>query len=56
LNALEAELKIDEADEPGSNVEHNLQGLTVLYIGGRPRIDQPIESDCRKEGRHGAFA
>jgi hypothetical protein len=49
--ALEAELKIDEADESGLKVEHGLHGLTVLYVGGRPGlIDQLKEIVTRRGG------
>jgi hypothetical protein len=48
--ALEAELKIDEADEPGSNVQHALQGLTVLYVGGRPGLIDQLKAIVARRG------
>jgi len=49
--ALEAELNIDDAGEPGLDVEHNLHGVTVLYVGGRPGlIDQLKEIVTRRGG------
>ena len=41
VTALEAELKMDEADQPGLDIEHDLNGLTVLYVVWTPgSIDQ----------------
>ena len=48
--ALEAELKIDEADEPGVSLEHNLRGLTVLYVGGRPGLIDQLKAIVTKRG------
>jgi hypothetical protein len=48
--ALEAELKIDEAGEPGLGVEHNLHGLTVLYVGGRPGLIDQLKAIVTKRG------
>lgn len=48
--ALEVELKIDDADEPGLNVEHNLHGLTVLYVGGRPGLIDQLKAIVTKRG------
>jgi hypothetical protein len=48
--ALEAELKIDEADEPSLNFEHNLQGLTVLYVGGRPGLIDHLKAIVARRG------
>jgi Uncharacterized protein conserved in bacteria (DUF2325) len=48
--ALEAELKIDEADESGLDVEHNLQGLTVLYVGGRPGLIDQLKAIVARRG------
>jgi hypothetical protein len=48
--ALEAELKIEEADEPSLGVEHNLHGLTVLYVGGRPGLIDQLKAIVTKKG------
>jgi outer membrane murein-binding lipoprotein Lpp len=48
--ALEAELKIDEADKPGVSLEHNLRGLTVLYVGGRPGLIDQLKAIVTKRG------
>jgi Uncharacterized protein conserved in bacteria (DUF2325) len=50
VTALEAELKIDEADESGLGVEHNLQDLTVLYVGGRPGLIDQLKAIVTKRG------
>ena len=36
--ALDAELKIDDADGRGAKVDRDLDGVTVLYVGGRPGL------------------
>jgi hypothetical protein len=48
--ALEAELKIDEADELNLSVEHNLQGLTMLYVGGRPGLIDQLKAIVARRG------
>jgi hypothetical protein len=48
--ALEAELKIHEADKPGVSLEHNLRGLTVLYVGGRPGLIDQLKAIVTKRG------
>jgi hypothetical protein len=48
--ALEAELKIDEAGETGLEVERNLHGLTVLYVGGRPGLIDQLKAMVTKRG------
>jgi Uncharacterized protein conserved in bacteria (DUF2325) len=50
VTALEAELKIDDLDEAGPGVEHNLQGLTVLYVGGRPGLIDQLKAIVTKRG------
>jgi Uncharacterized protein conserved in bacteria (DUF2325) len=48
--ALEAELKIDEAGKSGLEVERNLHGLTVLYVGGRPGLIDQLKAMVTKRG------
>ena len=48
--ALEAELKIDKADESGLSVEHNLHGVTVLYVGGRPGLIDQLKAIVARRG------
>ncbi len=48
--ALEAELKIDETGESGLSVEHDLHGLTVLYVGGRPGLIDQLKAIVARRG------
>jgi hypothetical protein len=48
--ALEAELKIDKADESGLSVEHNLHGVTVHYVGGRPGLIDQLKAIVARRG------
>jgi hypothetical protein len=48
--ALEAELKMDEADQPGLDIEHDLNGLTVLYVGGRPGLIDQLKAVAVRRG------
>lgn len=48
--ALEAELKRGEADVSGLDVERNLQGLTVLYVGGRPGLIDQLKAIATRRG------
>ncbi len=48
--ALESELRIDEANEPGLNAEHDLRGLTALYVGGRPGLVDQLRTIVTKRG------
>jgi hypothetical protein len=50
LIALESEFRIDEADESGSNVQHDLQGLTLLYVGGRPGLIDQLKAIVTRRG------
>jgi hypothetical protein len=48
--ALEAELRIDEADEPAAKVERDLSGVTVLYVGGRPGLIDQLKAVVARRG------
>jgi hypothetical protein len=48
--ALEAELKIDEAEQPGGDIERDLDGLTVLYVGGRPGLIDQLKAVAARRG------
>jgi Uncharacterized protein conserved in bacteria (DUF2325) len=48
--ALEAELKIDEDDQPGLDTERDLDGLTVLYVGGRPGLIDQLKAVATRRG------
>ena len=48
--ALEAELKMDNADQPGLDIEHDLNGLTVLYVGGRPGLIDQLKAVAVRRG------
>jgi hypothetical protein len=48
--ALEAELKVGEADESGLSVERDLHGLTVLYVGGRPGLIDQLKAIVTRRG------
>ena len=47
---LESELKIDDANAPSQNVTHDLNGLTVLYVGGRPGLIEQLKAIVKKRG------
>ena len=48
--ALESELRIDDADEPAAKVEHDLLGVTVLYVGGRPGLIDQLKAAVARRG------
>jgi hypothetical protein len=48
--ALEAELKSDDADVAGLNTARNLQGLTLLYVGGRPGLVGQLKAIVARGG------
>jgi Uncharacterized protein conserved in bacteria (DUF2325) len=50
VTALEAELKIEEEDQPGLDIEHDLDGLTVLYVGGRPGLIDQLKAVAIRRG------
>jgi hypothetical protein len=50
VRALEAELRIDEADGRATGVEADLHGLTVLYVGGRPGLIDQLKAVVTRRG------
>ena len=48
--ALEAELRIDTEDACDADVESDLSGLTVLYVGGRPGLIDQLKAIVTKRG------
>jgi hypothetical protein len=50
VNALEAELSIDEEDDSAAKVESDLDGVTVLYVGGRPGLIDQLKTIVTKRG------
>jgi len=48
--ALEAELKMDEEDQSGLDTEHDLNGLIVLYVGGRPGLIDQLKAVAARRG------
>ncbi len=48
--ALEAELRIDTGDTCDADVESDLSGLTVLYVGGRPGLIDQLKAVVTKRG------
>ena len=48
--ALEAELRIDTGDACDADVESDLSGLTVLYVGGRPGLIDQLKAIVTKRG------
>jgi hypothetical protein len=50
VTALEAELKIDDADQSGADTERDLDGLTVLYVGGRPGLIDQLKAVATRRG------
>jgi hypothetical protein len=48
--ALEAELKMDEADRPGLDAKRDLDGLTMLYVGGRPGLIDQLKALAARRG------
>ena len=51
LAALETTLKIDDPNNGRSGtVEHDLDGLTLLYVGGRPGLLDQLKALCAKRG------
>jgi hypothetical protein len=50
VTALEAELKMDEDDQSGVDIEHGLNGVTVLYVGGRPGLIDQLKAVAARRG------
>jgi hypothetical protein len=50
VKALEAELSIDDEDDPAAKVECDLAGVTVLYVGGRPGLVDQLKKIVTKRG------
>ena len=50
VTALEAELKMDEVDQSGLDIERDLDGLTVLYVGGRPGLIDQLKAVATRRG------
>jgi len=48
--ALEAELRIENADEATAKVERDLDGVTILYVGGRPGLIDQLKAVVVKRG------
>jgi hypothetical protein len=48
--ALEAELRIDTGDACDADVESDLSGLTVLYVGGRPGLIDQLKAVVTRRG------
>ena len=48
--ALEAELRIENADEASAKVERDLDGVTILYVGGRPGLIDQLKAVVVKRG------
>jgi hypothetical protein len=48
--ALETELKIDDSDEQTAKIERDLDGLTVLYVGGRPGLIDQLKAVVARRG------
>ena len=48
--ALEAELRIDDTDEQVTKVDRDLDGVTVLYVGGRPGSIDQLKAVVTKRG------
>jgi hypothetical protein len=48
--ALEAELRIDDTDEQVTKVDRDLDGVTVLYVGGRPGLIDQLKAVVTKRG------
>ena len=48
--ALEAELRIDHADDRAAMVEYDMDGVTVLYVGGRPGLIDQLKAVVTKRG------
>jgi hypothetical protein len=50
VTALEAELRIEKADEATAKVERDLDGVTILYVGGRPGLIDQLKAVVVKRG------
>ena len=50
VTALEVELRLDKADESSAEVGKYLDGLTVLYVGGRPSLVEHLRSVVASRG------
>ena len=50
IMTLDAELKIDDADVRGAKVDRDLDGVTVLYVGGRPGLIDQLKAVVTKRG------
>jgi hypothetical protein len=51
IAVLESSLRIDDV-QPGTSdlVESDLQGVTLLYVGGRPGLIDQLKAQCAKRG------
>jgi hypothetical protein len=50
VTALEAELRIENAGEVTAKVERDLDGVTILYVGGRPGLIDQLKAVVVKRG------
>jgi hypothetical protein len=50
LRAIELELRIDKADERTAQLGKTLNGLTVLYVGGRPNLVEHLRAVVTTRG------
>jgi Uncharacterized protein conserved in bacteria (DUF2325) len=50
VRALEAELSVGEEDDSAVKVEGDLEGATVLYVGGRPGLIDQLKKIVTKRG------
>jgi hypothetical protein len=50
VRALEAELGMDKSDESAAEVGKNLSGVTMLYVGGRPRLVEQLKAVVTSRG------
>jgi hypothetical protein len=48
--ALETELKMDDEDRSGADLEPGLNGLTLLYVGGRPGLIDQLKAVAVRRG------
>jgi hypothetical protein len=50
VGALDLELRIDKTDERAAEVGKDLDGLTVLYVGGRPSLVEHLRAVVTRRG------
>jgi Uncharacterized protein conserved in bacteria (DUF2325) len=50
VKALEAELNVEEVGESSARVGGDLDGVTVLYVGGRPGLIEQLKAVVTKRG------